>query len=356
METFLLIGSFLLLILCFWVLHFTTDKLFIPSLDKIAHKYSISSDVAGSTLMAAGSSAPELAVALIAMFVAGNHEAIGIGTIVGSSLFNALIIVGYALIIGANRIVSWVPIYRDLVFYLLSVVLLYYFFMNGSVSLTEALILIAVYGLYILIMFYWKRWFRYEDSEIPTATANIKTRDISSSRLKGLYTGFRERSGPFFDRHVFISFLMSVALITFISWVLVKMAIFISVALNVPEMIIGLTVIAIGTSIPDLLSSGIVARRGRTGMAINNSIGSNVFDILIGLGLPILLYAAITGKEVAVENRELLWSFLLLLASIALLFAARITYKAGIIKLSGFFLVLLYLVYLFIEISGIRVV
>ena len=136
---------------------------------------------------------------------------------------------------------------------------------------------------------------------------------------------------------------------------LVKLAIYISAELGVPEMIIGLTVIAIGTSIPDLISSGIVARRGRTGMAINNSIGSNVFDILIGLGLPILLYAVFTGKEVPVENQELFWSFLLLLSSIALLFLARVTYKAGNIKLTGFFLVFLYLVYLFIEISRIRV-
>lgn len=356
METLLLIGSFLLLIVCFWVLHFTTDKFFIPSLDKIAHKYSISSDVAGSTLMAVGSSAPELAVALIAMFVAGNHEAIGIGTIVGSSLFNALIIVGYALIIGANRIVSWVPIYRDLIFYLLSVVLLYYFFMNGSVSLTEALILIAVYGLYILIMFYWKRWFRYKDSEIPGSTANIKPGKPPSNRMTTLLEGFHGSVSPFLDRHSLVSFLISIGVITLISWLLVKLAIYISDALGVPEMIIGLTVIAIGTSIPDLLSSGIVARRGRTGMAINNSIGSNVFDILIGLGLPILLYAAITGKGVPVENRELVWSFLLLLSSIALLFLARVTYKAGSIKLTGFFLVFLYLVYLFIEISGVRVV
>ena len=350
METFLLIGSFSVLVICFWVLHFTTDKFFIPSLDKIAHRYSISSDVAGSTLMAVGSSAPELAVALIAMFVAGNHEAIGIGTIVGSSLFNALIIVGYALIIGANRIMSWKPIYRDLLFYLLSVVLLYYFFLDGSVNIIEALILIAVYGLYIVIMFYWKRWFRYEDSEIPSSTATAKTEKAPANKLSAFSAGFRDRFSPFVDRHVFLSFLMSVGVITLISWVLVRMAIFISDSLGVDEMIIGLTVIAIGTSVPDLMSSAIVARRGRTGMAINNSIGSNVFDILIGLGLPIFLYAAITGKEVPVENQRLFWSFLLLLLSIALLFVARITYKSGNIKLTGFFLILLYLGYLFVEI------
>jgi K+-dependent Na+/Ca+ exchanger-like protein len=301
--------------------------------------------------MAIGSSAPELAVALIAMFVSGNHEAIGIGTIVGSSLFNALVIVGYALFVGTNVIRVWSPIYRDLLFYLVSVVLLYIFFRNGSVNIIEASVLLLIYLVYILILLRWSKWFRHEDTEKPgEKPKRASAKSYGTKAVPGFISRIRDRYYPFFERNLILSFFISVGFITLLSWILVQVAIYISLELRVHELVIGLTVIAIGTSVPDFISSGIVAKRGRTGMAINNSIGSNVFDILIGLGLPIFLLTLITGSAAMVENERLTNSFALLVGSILLLVAIKFILKEKRKRVIGLFLIALYIMYLVYEI------
>ena len=65
--------------------------------------------------------------------------------------------------------------------------------------------------------------------------------------------------------------------------------------IGVPSDIMGLTILAAGTSVPDLLSSVIVARRGQGDMAVSSSVGSNIFDILVGLPIPWILYSAVNG-------------------------------------------------------------
>ena len=93
-----LLGYFFALIASFYLLAEISDRYFIPALDKIAHRFNMSHDMAGATLMAIGSSAPELFVAIIALLKPGDHSAIGVGTIVGSALFNLLVIIGASAI------------------------------------------------------------------------------------------------------------------------------------------------------------------------------------------------------------------------------------------------------------------
>merc|ERR1712099_162915 len=83
--------------------------------------------------------------------------------------------------------------------------------------------------------------------------------------------------------------------------------------LQVPPKIMGLTFIAAGTSVPDLLSSVIVARQGKGDMAVSSSIGSNIFDILIGLPLPWLLYTIIYARPKSVNSESLVISVFVLL-------------------------------------------
>jgi len=82
------------LIIAFYLLAIVCEDFFIGSLDAISDKLKLPSDVAGATLMAVGSSAPELFTALFALFRAGNHGDVGAGTIVGSAIFNILVIIG----------------------------------------------------------------------------------------------------------------------------------------------------------------------------------------------------------------------------------------------------------------------
>ena len=129
----LLLFYLVILILSFYLLHFLSEHYFITALDKIGDKFRMSSDVAGATLMAAGSSAPELAVMIVSVVKTGHHEAIGVGTIVGSALFNLFIITGVVMAIRNNAKLNWQPLIRDLLFYALSVLLLVYFFEDGSI-------------------------------------------------------------------------------------------------------------------------------------------------------------------------------------------------------------------------------
>ncbi len=334
------------LLASFYFLHFITEFYFIPSLDKLAKKLKMSSDMAGATLMAAGSSAPELAVMLFAIFIKGDHEAIGIGTIVGSALFNLLVIVGVVMILGKSKMV-WQPLLRDLIFYGISVALIILFFSDGHLSQIESLIFLSVYIIYILVMFLWQKYFPYKDIEQQPIEAEPEEK--GSGNLKERFDRLLHKFVPKVN-NIFIAFLLSVVIISGLSWLLVHFAVVLSARLNIPEVFIGLTVIAMGTSVPDLLSSAITAKQGRSGMAINNAIGSNVFDILIGIGFPFLLLSVIENHSVDVVSGNLWVSFALLFGSVLLLAVTFIMNRWRTSKIMGLLFIALYVVYLVYEI------
>lgn len=103
----------------------------------------------------------------------------------------------------------------------------------------------------------------------------------------------------------YVSFALSIAWIGGFSYLMVSWAEIIGNTIGIPSVIMGLTVLAAGTSVPDLLSSVIVARRGNGDMAVSSSIGSNIFDILVGLPIPWLLFCAWpNGKSTVIVSLE----------------------------------------------------
>ncbi|KAF0039788.1 hypothetical protein F2P81_008023 [Scophthalmus maximus] len=137
-------GAVLLHVLCaiymFHALAIVCDVYFVPSLEKVSENLQLSQDVAGATFMAAGSSAPELFTSLI-------------GTIVGSAVFNILVIIGLCGIFSGQPIsLSWWPLFRDALFYILSILVLILVIYDEKVVWWETIILISMYGLYIIIM------------------------------------------------------------------------------------------------------------------------------------------------------------------------------------------------------------
>lgn len=336
-----LIIDFLLLALSFGALHYISENYFIESLDHLSKKLRMSSDMAGSTLMAAGSSAPELAVALFAIFMGGNHEAIGVGTIVGSALFNILAITGVVMLARKTSKLQWQPILRDIIFYILAVIMLGYIFSQGKVDMVAGIVLVLLYVFYIAIVYFWKRILPYEDKEVEI----IAKAEKHLERKSGIFAGIKTFNVALL-KYQFFAFIISIGLITAFSWLLVRSAIGISEALRVPELLIGLTIVAIGTSVPDMISSWIVARQGRPGMAINNAIGSNTFDILIGLGLPFLLYVIVKGEGFAVVGDDLLYSVAILLGSATIIFLFFVLSKWKTSKVMGIVLIILYVLYL----------
>ncbi len=341
MDPFLLIIDFLLLIFSFGAMHVISKRYFIESLDFLSKKMRLSSDMAGSTLMAAGSSAPELAVALFAILMAGHHEAIGVGTIVGSALFNILVITGVVMYIKGKAKLVWQPIFRDIIFYIIAILIIGYVFHSGEVNLLSGLLMMATYVVYVIVVYYWKRLFPYEDIEGEANKNDSPEPALSHGKIARVNIFDRLAA-----RYQIMTFIISIGLISLLSWLLVSAAVGISEALGVPEILIGITIVAVGTSVPDLISSVIVARQGRPGMAINNAIGSNTFDILVGLGLPFLLYALIYKEKINLLTGNLVMSTSILMGSSVILLLFFLLSKWRTSRLVGIILFILYLLYL----------
>lgn len=341
--------NILLLLLSFYLLAVICDRYFVNSLDKIAHKLKMNSDMAGATLMAIGSSAPELFVSLIALFKPGN-ESIGAGTIVGSAIFNILVIIGASAMV-KKAFIAWQPVIRDLIFYSLSIIMLIFSFRDGIITFFEASTFIILYIIYIFAVMKWRKILPYkeESKEIIEELEKAIEKDEKKKNILGYFFSFIENIlDKIFpnSKHYWSVFTVSIVMIIILSWVLVESAVVLANALNIPAVIIGLTVLAAGTSMPDLISSVVVAKQGRGGMAISNAIGSNIFDILIGLGLPWILVLSFSGKTITVANENLNSSIILLFATVITIFFLLFFKKWKIGRFSGLIMIGLYIAYI----------
>ena len=137
----------------FVALAIVCDEFFVPSLDVIIEKLDISEDVAGATFMAAGGSAPELFTSVIGVFIAFSD--VGIGTIVGSAVFNILFVIGMCALFSKTVLhLTWWPLLRDCTFYSISLITLIAFFIDETIEWWEALTLLSIYGAYVMFMKY----------------------------------------------------------------------------------------------------------------------------------------------------------------------------------------------------------
>uniref|UniRef100_A0A671N579 Solute carrier family 24 member 6a n=1 Tax=Sinocyclocheilus anshuiensis TaxID=1608454 RepID=A0A671N579_9TELE len=125
---------------------------------------------------------------------------------------------------------------------------------------------------------------------------------------------------PRWERWCMVTFVASTLWIAVFSYLMVWMVTIISFTLDIPDVVMGITFLAAGTSVPDCMASLIVARQGMGDMAVSNSIGSNIFDILLGLGFPWALRTLVVdyGSMVFINSKGLLYSVILLLASVFL--------------------------------------
>lgn len=333
----------LALLACFVLLARVVDLFFISSLDKISKDLKLSSDAAGATLMAVGSSAPELFVALFAVLKPGDHQVIGIGSIVGSAIFNLLVIIGAVTLVKKTKL-TWQPVIRDLLFYAVSVLLLVWFIWDGSFTINEAAIFLGIYVVYVFAAIYWRKILPYNDMEIDKKERVHGENNKITKPLDRILTFIFPS-----PKHYYLNFIFSILIIAALSYVLVEVAVLSAHILDIPEAIIALTVLAVGTSIPDLFSSIIVARQGRGDMAVSNAVGSNIFDILVGLGLPFIIVLAISGGSISTGG-DLKSSALILFASVILLFVLLLFSKWKVGKFTGILLIGLYIFYVVCEI------
>ncbi|KMY89309.1 uncharacterized protein Dsimw501_GD22341, isoform D [Drosophila simulans] len=163
----------------FVALAIVCDEFFVPSLDVIIEKLGITDDVAGATFMAAGGSAPELFTSVIGVFV--SFDDVGIGTIVGSAVFNILFVIGMCALFSKTVLsLTWWPLFRDCSFYSISLLVLIYFFRDNRIFWWEALILFTIYIGYVAFM----KWnVQVETCVKKMITKNKVTRVRSTDQL-----------------------------------------------------------------------------------------------------------------------------------------------------------------------------
>jgi len=352
----------------FWGLAIVCDDYFVTSLEEISEALSLSPDVAGATFMAAGSSAPELFTSIMGVFAVKND--VGIGTIVGSAVFNLCCIIGGTALFTPNVLtIDWKPITRDSIFYTISIMAMIKVLSDGQIVLWEAVILVICYAFYVLVMYMnpaimasvakcvgddMKELEEEEEEEEEKKEEEEEEEEdddhpIAKAIARPLFlifeTSIPNCSQPRNKDRYIITFTMSIFWIGVLSYFMTTWASKLGCLWGIHPAVMGVTVLAAGTSVPDAIGSLLVARDGHGDMAVSNAIGSNVFDILLGLGLPWTLSNLITGEAVPVDANGLLPSSILLLATLALVYITTLLSRFRLTKAVGAFFFLLYFVF-----------
>ncbi|KAM4710512.1 sodium/potassium/calcium exchanger 2 isoform 1-T1 [Discoglossus pictus] len=170
------------MIYMFIALAVVCDEFFVPSLTVITEKLVISDDVAGATFMAAGGSAPELFTSLIGVFI--SHSNVGIGTIVGSAVFNILFVIGMCALFSKEVLnLTWWPLFRDVSFYIVGLIMLISFFLDNVIQWWESLLLLTAYLSYVTFMKFnvqvesWVKRKLNRNKVVKVSSANVEGKD-----------------------------------------------------------------------------------------------------------------------------------------------------------------------------------
>ncbi|XP_041698963.1 sodium/potassium/calcium exchanger 2-like isoform X5 [Coregonus clupeaformis] len=467
----------------FIALAIVCDEFFVPALTVITEKLQISDDVAGATFMAAGGSAPELFTSVIGVFI--SHSNVGIGTIVGSAVFNILFVIGMCALFSKEVLqLTWWPLFRDVSFYIIGLLMLIIFFLDNQILLWESIGLLMCYVCYVTFMkfnadvetFIKSKLGQNQVDELEAApkasTGDDENKLTAKPRLQrggssaslhntlmrnsifqlmihtldplsegeGLGGRFKEKAsilhkmakqkcqdggdgekpngvaadknipnssnvtvevtspangdiGPAEEEEededaplslewpatnrkrvtyllilpiVFplwltlpdvrretstkffpITFIGSICWIAAFSYLMVWWAHQVGETFWITEEIMGLTILAAGTSIPDLITSVIVARKGLGDMAVSSSVGSNIFDITVGLPFPWLIYSLVNEfKEVQVSSNGLFCAIVLLFLMLLFVIISIASCKWKMSKVLGGLMFLLYIFFL----------
>ncbi len=232
---------------------------FVDGASGIAEKFRIPPLIIGLTIVAMGTSAPEAAVSITAT-LKGTAD-ITVGNIVGSNILNVLMILGLSAVI-TPLAVGKSTVRYELPFLIGITVLLLLLGLDGTVSLTDGLILLLFFALYLAYLFVMAK---KGMAEIEESDKHLKLWQALLVTAVGL------------------------ALVIYGSDLTVDAASAIARMLGLSERFIGLTIVALGTSLPELVTSVTAARKGSADIAIGNIVGSNVFNILFVVGLSSLV-------------------------------------------------------------------
>lgn len=280
---------------------------FVDGASALAKLMRIPSIIIGLTIVAMGTSAPEASVSITAG-LAGSNE-IALGNVIGSNIFNSLIVVGICAVIYAFATDDEF-LKRDLPLNIGSSVLLTWMLLDGTVSKVDGLVLLVLMAGYIGLMIY----------QALKERTNEKEERESISLMKSL---------------LFIA--LGLAAVIMGGNLVVDNATILAQKLGMSETFIGLTIVAIGTSLPELVTSLVASAKKESGLALGNAIGSNIFNILFILGLSAVLSPIQAAAESVVDG--------VLMSGVAIVMFLFAATKKRFSKMEGILCVILYLIY-----------
>ena len=250
-------GALILLVVGFVGLIKGAD-FFVEGASNVAKRFKVPTLIIGLTIVAMGTSLPETAVSISASIAGSNSLAIS--NVSGSNLFNLLVVVGLCAILQKVD-VDKDTIKRDIPYSLLAAVLLIVLGIAGGMELGrfDGVILLAFFAFFLYLMM---------KSALKAAANTEDKEEVSQSFLMSIVC--------------IVGGAIAIALGG--DWV-VDAASTIALKLGMTETMVGLTIVAVGTSLPELVTSFVAARKGEVDMALGNAIGSNVFNILLVLGV-----------------------------------------------------------------------
>ena len=271
MDYLELLLQFVLLSVGFLMLVKGAD-VFVDGAAGIADKFGIPQLVIGLTIVAMGTSAPEAAVSITAALK--KNADITIGNIVGSNILNILIILGITSVIVAVSVQKSTVRYEIPFMLLVTIMLAFFGYMSGHITFWEGIIFWIAFIIYLAYLF---------------IMAMNNKEEVEETKKR-----------PAWMLILFV--VIGIILVVWGSDVTVDAATMIARAVGLSQRFIGLTIVALGTSLPELVTSVSAARKGKADIAIGNIVGSNIFNILFVVGTAALITPVVFKPEFMIDS------------------------------------------------------
>lgn len=325
----------------------------------IATRFGVSQMVIGLTIVAMGTSMPEFCVSMVSA-LKGTPD-LAVGNVVGSNTFNTLLIVGCSALV-APIMVKRSSVKRDIPFAVVASLLMLLFCLDGAIGRVDAAVLFAGFCLFMFVTLKYAKTTEEPAAAVATSgaatataiseasssetlasetsTSQASAHEASSSETSSSEASSSEASQVSGTSMLKAVVMLVVGLLCLIagSNMFVDNASFVASSLGVSDAVIGLTIVAGGTSMPELATSMVSAKKGNSDIAIGNVIGSNVFNILMIIGITGLV------KPMHIAGITTLDLIMMLASMLLMWFFCRTTYKVK--RWEGAVLTIVYIAYL----------
>ena len=320
----------------------------------IATRFGVSQMVIGLTIVAMGTSMPEFCVSMVSA-LKGTPD-LAVGNVVGSNTLNTLLIVGCSALV-APIMVKRSSVKRDIPFAVVASLLMLLFCLDGAIGRVDAAVLFAGFCLFMFVTLKYAKTTEGPAAAVATSgaatttgiseasTSQASSSEASSSETSAPEASSSETSAQEASQASGTSMLKAVVMLVVGllcliagSNMFVDNASFVASGLGVSDAVIGLTIVAGGTSMPELATSMVSAKKGNSDIAIGNVIGSNVFNILMIIGITGLV------KPMHIAGITTLDLIMMLASMLLMWFFCRTTYKVK--RWEGAVLTIIYLAYL----------